>query len=89
MSSLVPTPCATPTSTNTEVVNPATIQSQPESLNERWTEVQSELGSGIESAPMYRSVSPNILMRTKFLENPTHISCHISKIERKQYGIKC
>ena len=74
MSSLVSTPCATPTSINIEVENPATIQSNPESLNERWTEIQSDLGSEIEEAPLYGTVSPNILIRTEFLENPTKIS---------------
>ena len=39
MSSLVSTPCATLTSTNIEVENPVTIQSNPESLNESWTEI--------------------------------------------------
>ena len=74
MSSIVPTPCATSTSMNTEVAKPATTQFLPESLNEWWTEVQSDLGSEIELAPIYGSVSPNILIRTEFLENLTQIS---------------
>ena len=39
-------------------------------LNERWAEVQSNLGSEIESAPISGSVSPNILIRTEVLGNP-------------------
>ena len=67
VSSIRSTPDATPTR---EVEIDANVQSQPESLNERWTEVQSELGSKIESAPLSGNVSPNILARTEFLENP-------------------
>ena len=88
MSSLVSTPCATPTSTNIEVENPATIQSNPKSLNERWTEVRSDLASEIELAAIYGTVSPNILIMTKILENLTQTSSVLfqkvseSKIER-------
>ena len=46
----------------------------PESLNERWAEVQSELCSEIEMAPISGNVSPNILVRTEFLENPIKTS---------------
>ena len=42
VSSIVSTPNATPT---LGVENQAIVQSQPESLNKRWAEVQSELGS--------------------------------------------
>ena len=64
------TPHATPTH---EIEKRADIQSQPASLNERWAEVQSELGSEIESVPTSGNVSPN-MVRTKFLENPIKTS---------------
>ena len=67
VSSMVSTPNATPT---LEVEKQAKIQSQPESLKERLAEVQSGLGSEIESVLMTGSVSPNILGRIKILENP-------------------
>ena len=68
ISSVVSTPNATPT---TEVGNQPVSQTLPESLNERWAEVQSELGSEIESCPLSGFVSPNILIRGEILEYPT------------------
>ena len=66
--SIVSTPNATPT---TEVGNQPVSHSLPESLNKRWAEVQSELGSEIESCPLSGIVSPNILIRDEILEYPT------------------
>ena len=71
MSSIISMPNATPTD---EVEIDAKVQLQPESLNERWAEVISKLGSEIESVPLSRTVFPNILVRTEFLENPSQIS---------------
>ena len=49
VSHFISPPCATPT--HTKVGNPTIIQSQLESLNKRWIEIQSDLGSEIESIP--------------------------------------
>ena len=75
VSSIISTPNATPIATPTpEVGNQAHIQLLPESLNERWAEFQSELGSERESCLLSGIVPPNILIRDEILENPIQIS---------------
>ena len=53
-------------------------------IHKRWPEVQSELGSAIESVPLSGIFYPNILVRTKILENPLQIPW-----EWKKSGVKC
>ena len=58
------------TSTQTPTHTPMQIQFQPDLLRERWTEVQTEMGSEMELVPVSGIVSPNILVRIKLSKNP-------------------
>ena len=57
------------TSTQTPTHTPMQIQFQPDLLRERWTEVQTEMGSEMELVPVSGIVSPNILVRIKLSKN--------------------
>ena len=73
MSSPIQTPIATPINT-TAIQIPAIKQSQSDSLNERWSRVQSKLGSKIESVPN-RKCFP-FLSESKFWK--TQLRLHLS-----------
>ena len=81
MSSIISMPNATPTD---EVEIDAKVQLQPESLNERWAEVKSKLGSEIESVPLSGIVSSTMLAGTKFLENHYRFPLFYFKMRAKR-----
>ena len=75
ISNHVQTPVAAPEPTQ----NQAQIQSKSDSLNERWTEVQSEMGSKIKLVSILGNVAPNILVRIEISEKPnSDFLCPIS-----------